>query len=45
MVKFSTGLFAGTIIGMGMAMLDKRTLKRAKRTAKHMMNELSHCHI
>ncbi len=42
MGKFSTGLFAGTVIGVGMSMLDKRTLRRAKRMARHMMSEISH---
>ncbi len=41
MVKFSTGLFAGAIIGMGVAMLDKRTVKKAKRMAKSMMRNIS----
>ncbi len=30
MVKFSMGLFAGTVIGMGVAMLDKRSLRKGK---------------
>lgn len=45
MGKFSTGLFAGTVIGVGMTMLDKRTFRRAKRMAHHMMSEISHFHM
>ncbi len=41
MVKFSTGLFAGAIIGMGVAMLDKRTVKKARKMAKNMMRNIS----
>lgn len=41
MVKFSTGLFAGTVIGMGVAMLDKRSLKKAKRMARGMIKNMS----
>lgn len=37
MGKFSTGLFAGAVIGMSVAMLDKRTMKKAKRMAKKIM--------
>lgn len=48
MIKFSTGLFAGTVIGMGVAMLDRRTLKKAKRMTKCMMRDMAHymtcCH-
>ena len=43
MGKFSTGLFAGTVIGVGMTMLD--TFRRAKRMARHMMSEISHFHM
>ncbi len=31
MGKFSTGLVAGAMLGIGMMVVDKRTLKRAKR--------------
>lgn len=41
MVKFSTGLFAGTVIGMGVAMLDKRSFRKAKRMAKSMIRNMS----
>lgn len=41
MVKFSTGLFAGAVIGMGVAMLDKRSLRKAKRMAKGMIRDIS----
>lgn len=41
MVKFSTGLFAGAIIGMGVAMLDKRTVKKAKKMAKNVIRNMS----
>lgn len=48
MFKFSVGLFAGTIMGMGVAMLDKRTLKKAKKLTKCMMHDMAHtmhcCH-
>ena len=39
MGKFSTGLFAGAIIGMGIAVLDKKSVKRAKKMAKNMINK------
>lgn len=42
MAKFSTGLFAGAVIGMGVAMLDRRTMKKAKKMAKSMMRNISH---
>lgn len=45
MGKFSTGLFAGALIGMGMGMIDKKMLKRAKKSAKHLMCEMSHFRI
>ena len=41
MVKFSTGLFAGTVIGMGVAMLDKRSLRKAKRMSRVMIKNMS----
>ncbi len=41
MVKFSTGLFAGAIIGMGVAMIDRRTVKKAKKMAKGIMRNMS----
>ncbi len=40
MGKFSSGLFAGAVIGMGVAMLDRRTMKKAKRMAKSMMHSM-----
>ena len=40
MGKFSTGLFAGAIIGMGVAMIDHRTMKRARRMAKGMLRNM-----
>lgn len=42
MGKFSTGLFAGAVIGMGIAMLDKRSVRRAKRMARNMAHSI-HC--
>lgn len=42
MGKFSTGLFAGAVIGMSIAMLDRRTLKHAKRAMKNAM-KTCHC--
>lgn len=41
MGKFSAGLFAGALVGMGMAMLDRRTLRYAKRAMKKSMK--AHC--
>ena len=41
MVKFSTGLFAGAIIGMGVAMIDRRTVKKAKKMAKNVIRNMS----
>lgn len=41
MGKFSTGLFAGAVIGMGIAMFDKRTMKYAKKAMK---NAIRTCH-
>ncbi len=37
MGKFSTGLFAGTMLGIGILAMDKKTLKRAKK----MMHKMS----
>ena len=31
MGKFSTGLLAGAMLGIGMMMMDKRTIKKAKK--------------
>lgn len=44
MGRFSTGLFAGAVIGMGIAMLDKRSVKRAKRMARSMAHSLHGLH-
>lgn len=41
MGKFGAGIFAGALIGMGVAMLDKRTMKKAKRMAKTMSHNMS----
>ena len=41
MVKLSTGLFAGTVIGMGVAMLDKRSLRKVKRLERGMLKNMS----
>jgi len=43
MIKFSTGLFAGAVIGMGVAMVDRLTLKGAKKMAKMALRNLSGC--
>ena len=43
MGKFSTGLFAGAVIGMSVAMLDRRTMKKAKKAAKSMMHSMYCC--
>lgn len=31
MGKFSTGVLAGAMLGMGMLFIDKRTIKKAKK--------------
>ena len=41
MGKFSTGLFAGAIIGMSVAVLDKKSVKKAKRMVKSIMSGIS----
>ncbi len=41
MAKFSTGLFAGAIIGMAVSMIDKRTVKKAKKMMRTMKNDMS----
>ncbi len=38
MGKFSTGLLAGAMLGIGMMMVDKRTIKKAKK----MMHKMPH---
>ena len=38
MGKFSTGLLAGTMIGIGMMMVDRKTIKKAKK----LMNKMSY---
>ncbi len=40
MVRFSTGILFGTVIGMSVAMLDKRMLKQAKKTVKSVMKNM-----
>lgn len=45
MAKFSTGLFAGAIIGMGVAMIDHRKMKRARKMAKTMLRSMKNCHM
>ena len=40
MGKFSTGLIAGAMLGVGVVMLDKKTIKKAKR----MIRQMSHSH-
>lgn len=41
MIKFSSGLFAGAVIGMSIAMLDRRVVKHAKRAVKNVMRNMS----
>ncbi len=41
MGKFSTGLLAGAMLGIGVMAMDKRTLKKAKR----MMNKMHYHRI
>ena len=43
MGKFGVGIFAGTILGMSIAMLDKRTMKKAKKMAKSMAHNMTCC--
>lgn len=43
MGKFGIGLFAGAIVGMSIAMMDKHTVKRAKKMARNMMHNMSCC--
>lgn len=43
MVRFSTGLVAGAMLGMGVAMLDRRNMKKMKKMAKSMMRSISNC--
>ena len=43
MGKFSAGIFAGALIVMSVAMLDKRTMKKAKKMAKSMAHNMSCC--
>lgn len=43
MGQFSTGLFAGAVIGMTVAMLDRRTMRKAKKMARSAMRGISHC--
>ena len=38
MGKFSTGLVTGAIIGIGILMLDKKTMKKAKKMARSAMH-------
>ncbi|MEE1013973.1 MAG: hypothetical protein U0L92_06680 [Clostridia bacterium] len=35
MGKFSAGLLAGAMLGVGMLMADKKTIKRMKKMAHH----------
>ena len=39
MGKFSTGMIAGAVLGVGMLFLDKRTVRKAKRSVKNMMHQ------
>ena len=41
MSKFGAGIFAGALIGMGVGMLDKRTMRKAKKIAKSMTQNMS----
>lgn len=43
MGKFSTGLFAGAVIGMSIAILDKKSVKKAKKMARSMINRCAWC--
>lgn len=36
MGKFSTGLAAGTVIGIGVMLMDKRTAKRLRKIARRL---------
>lgn len=34
MYKFSTGFFAGTMLGIGVMLADKKTMKKVRRTIR-----------
>ena len=36
MGKFSTGMMPGTMLGIGLAMMDKKSMKKAKRMMHNM---------
>lgn len=38
MGKFSTGVLTGAMLGIGVLLLDKRTIRKAKRAVRHMMH-------
>lgn len=41
MGKFSTGLLAGAMLGIGMMMVDKKTVRRMKRMVRQMPHHFS----
>ena len=41
MGKFSTGLLAGAMLGIGMMMVDKKTVRRMKRMLRQMPHRFS----
>lgn len=41
MGKFSTGLLAGAMLGIGMMMVDKKTVRRMKRMVHRMPHRFS----
>lgn len=41
MGKFSTGVLAGVMLGIGALMLDKRSVKKAKRMLSHKISRHS----
>lgn len=41
MGKFSVGLVAGTMIGVGMMVIDKKTVKKAKKLMRRMPCNIS----
>ncbi len=38
MGKFSTGFFTGAVLGIGFTMMDKRTMKKAKKMIRKIPN-------
>ncbi len=41
MCKFSVGLFFGAVIGMGISMIDRRSVRKAKKAMKCFMHDMA----